>query len=115
MRKLIIAYDPLNGYVCPDARVAVMMTEFLDEYHEANKTDPDDMACHEIIVGNSVPIEYIRVAVKEGCIDPKNILFKFIDSKEKETKYIQIDRNGKLINAPKGFCDYSFNLMAQLF
>jgi predicted ATPase len=47
----------------------------------------------------------VRVAVKEGKFDPKDIEIKFWSPKEKNLQILSIDKDGRIGLWPRGFFD----------
>ena len=64
-----------------------------------------------IIVSNELIVETIRVEVKHGNIDCKEVLFF---NGEDDEFGIKIDRGGYLDEWPEGFCDFRDNILETL-
>lgn len=104
MPKIIVIYDPLNGYTVPDGQVANVYNSYIQ-----NIKIVDDQPIM-LTVGHSLPIDYFRLAIKNGQINCEDIVFRFMATGED----IPVNKDGRLKTWPEGFCDYTENILCQL-
>ena len=62
----------------------------------------------DVVVSNELLIEVFRVLIYEGKIDSKQIRFLY------KGRYIYPYKDGGVMNWPKGFCDYTINMLERL-
>lgn len=55
-----------------------------------------------------------RVLIKEGVLSHKDILFVYKDESGKEVSSQYADKDGRLENWPKGFCDTNENFLCRI-
>lgn len=82
MSKIVIHYDPFDGYVVPDGRTEKLIDDLVEKYNSGQ-----DM---EVVFGNELPIYYIRLAVLKGKLDCNDVVFQYNDS------LISIHKDGRL-------------------
>ena len=63
-----------------------------------------------ITVGQGLIIEYLRLYVCRGIIKPEEIEFIF-DNLKGQVFTMKTDKNGRLDNWPKGFCDHTEDIL----
>lgn len=92
-----------NGTLVADKKAQEFVGNEIRKYLIAGKQDTF------LVVANSLPIYAFRVAVKEGFINPADIVFLTSDD-----IVINVDKDGTLDNWSTGFCDDFRNQLDKL-
>lgn len=100
MATLQVRYDPLEGFTVPDGKVEGMIDEVIGEYQSGED--------QELTFGNEIPIDYIRLAIKQGKINWEDVTFHF------NNIVLPVNKDGRLAKWPHGFCDYIETVLSQL-
>ena len=98
--KLTINYDPINGEVEPDGKIA--------SYVKHLACIAEVRSSLEITVGSALIIDEIRALIIEGTLSHKDIVFKF------KGEEIHPSKDGTISYWPKGFCDVYDNILERL-
>lgn len=99
--KIIVHYSPEYGSTTPDGQIVKRVEEIIEDFI-ANKYT------NVVYVGSEIILIAFRVAVKEGKLRPKDIVFRF------KNQNIQIDKNGECSHYPEGFMDFTNSLLMRL-
>ena len=91
-----IIYDPVYGQAIADAKIESFVQEFLNSDYD------------QLIVGNENIIDQFRLEVKKGNYDYQKIVFVFNGAT------ISMDKNGRILKWPVGFCDYQDKRLCEL-
>jgi len=99
--KLIVNYDPINGEVVADGKVASYVRDMI-------ATAKVFLKSIEYSVGTSLIVEEIRALIHEGTISHEDVVLKF------KGEELNIDSQGYIDYWPRGFCDASDNILNRL-
>lgn len=64
--------------------------------------------CDELHTSNHLVVDWIRVMIKEGLFDHKDIVFEY------NGQILEADRNGRIEHWPLGFCDHTEKVLERL-
>lgn len=103
---IILKYDPYVGNTMPEGRVSQYVKETLEEYHNDDNNINNQ---YTITFGQSLILQYFRIAVKEGRLDSGDIIITM-----KDGVHIPINHDGSISYWPDGFCDYQLKTAARL-
>jgi hypothetical protein len=90
--KITVTYSAENAICIPDLKV----DEWVDKLVETYENQTED---YSVVVGTEIMIYGIRVAIMEGRINHKDIVFSFEDEE------LVVDKDGRLPKWPVGFAD----------
>ena len=100
MSKIKIKYDPHTGKAIKDGELDGWADNIVDQY-KANKSLTRKIATEACV-------DALRIKVKEGKINHKDIVFIYNDDE------IRVDKYASLSHYPKGFCETMTNLLEKL-
>lgn len=103
MSQITINYDPTNGFAAPDGIVKKEVHKFLLRTEKV-------VDHYRLNVGSSLFINYIRLAIKAGRVDPANIKFQLT----KNSEFTTIDHSGNFEKPPRGFALQYEQCLAEL-
>ena len=103
--KIIVEYSSkVQGYFFRDGEAE----EWVDNIINFMLNKAEDKDDWELKVSNEMLIHYFRLRVAQGVLKSDQIQFKFND------QIIRVNKFGTLEDWPKGFCDYTDNLLMEL-
>jgi len=105
--KLTIEYDPMAGHVYKDGESQGWVDDIIHSTFFA-ATKIEDRDDYVVTVASALLIDYFRLRVAQGIINPDQIQFKFNDEILKTNKY------GRIEHWPKGFCDHTMYICGEL-
>lgn len=99
--KLTVIYDPKSGIMSRDGEAESYIKIVINSFFE-------DGVNRVIKIGSELLIHYFRLALYRGEIGVDNIEFHF------NGQILEHDKDGRLHPWPKGFCDYTENILSEL-
>jgi len=102
--KLVIEYSE-DGEAIADLKVSQWMECVLDRI----KKSPDSVHTTTLHVGTAIMVDAVRVAIKREQLNHEDVTFQF------KGQILNVDKNGKIDNWPKGFCDTTLIYLEELF
>lgn len=97
---IVLEYDDKKGIPVADGLSDSFCNDLINKHSNNDSIN--------IVVSTTNVIDYMRLKIKQGFIDPSNVCFKF------QHHELYSDKNGRLEKWPKGFCDYQFDVLSQL-
>jgi hypothetical protein len=104
--KLTIIYDPDRGYLFADGKAEEWVDETIDMFNRAGERSDDPE--WRIKVCSALLVDYFRLRLAQKKIKADQIAFEFKDQTLIHNKY------GRLEKWPKGFCDYTDDILTEL-
>lgn len=104
--KISITYSP-DGQAISDFEIEDWANDIVKE----SQTPISNFTGERVIerkVSNELAINQIRVFIKQGKLNHSEVVFVYNGSELKP------DKNGRLENWPKGFCDHTENMLYTL-
>lgn len=99
----------LTVHYCPEDNEIEKVADGVAARYVQSTVDNVNLGNYVILMtSQALVVDYVRLAVAEGRIHHKKVQFRF------ENYEIDIDKCGRLSHWPKGFCDYTDNILTSL-